>query len=300
MLLCKNYFGRKRKPFKVPKFIAMPGVIFRSVLGGFLGNKPFERPWMIRYIDRKLVVNASYTEISLDWKIPGRNDILRRLLFMIENMKNHYVEWTVKNETQMVRTTARFNLRAYEVMLRNRDLIINRMLDFVNRPENTDRFANYRKMEKLVLKWYITMLYQLIATSIKVGDRILIRRYIQTIAYRRFKTGFKVTEPVDFLTRFEKIIKEELLIDPETSNTKDQLFNAISISIQLSIDEMEESFEIFENQFQELTPLPERGPSLQNVGNLKQIISGLEDTFFDSIESDLMTDFISIRDQIPR
>ena len=219
---------------------------------------------------------------------------------MIENMKNHYVEWTVKNETQMVRTTARFNLRAYEVMLRNRDLIINRMLDFVNRPENTDRFANYRKMEKLVLKWYITMLYQLIATSIKVGDRILIRRYIQTIAYRRFKTGFKVTEPVDFLTRFEKIIKEELLIDPETSNTKDQLFNAISISIQLSIDEMEESFEIFENQFQELTPLPERGPSLQNVGNLKQIISGLEDTFFDSIESDLMTDFISIRDQIPR
>jgi nucleoside-diphosphate-sugar epimerase len=291
----RYYFGRSRKPIRIPKFIALPGVIFRTAMGSIFGNKPFERPWMIRYIDRKLVVNASYTENALDWKISGRNDIRRRLLFMIENMKNHTVEWTVKNETQMMRTTSRFNLKAYEVMLRNRDLIINRMLDFVNLEENADRFANYRKMDKLVLKWYITMLYQLIATSIKVGDRILIRRYIQTIAYRRYSTGFLVHEPVDFLGQFERIIKEELLIDPETTSTKDELFNAISIAIQLSIDEMEESFETFENQPPDMILLTEKGPSLQNVGNLKTIISGLEDTFFDSIESDLMADFRLVR-----
>jgi nucleoside-diphosphate-sugar epimerase len=290
----RYYFGRSRKSIKIPKIIAMPGVIFRTALGSLIGNIPFERPWMIRYIDRKLVVNASHTENTLDWKISGRNDIIRRLLFMIENMKNHYVDWTVKNETQMIRTTSRFNLKAYEVMLRNRDLIINRMLDFVLHEENAERFANYRKMENMVVKWYITMLYQLISTSIKVGDRILIRRYIQTIAYRRYKTGFPVNEVVDFLCQFERIIKKELLIDPETSKTKDHLFNAISIAIQLSIDEMEESFETFEMQPPDMTPLTEKGPSLQNVGNLKQIISGLEDTFFDSIETDLMADFRAV------
>ncbi len=294
----RYYFGRARKPIRIPKFIAMPGVIFRTALGSLLGNKPFERPWMIRYIDRKLVVDASYTENTLGWNISHRNDILRRLLFMIENMKNHYVDWTVKNEAQMIRTTTRFNLKAYEVMLRNRDLVINRMYDFIYIAENTDRFANYRKMDNMVIKWYITMLYQLIATSIKVGDRILIRKYIQTIAYRRYSNGFQVSEVIDFISQFERIIKGELLIDPETTKTKEQLLNAISIAIQLSIDEMEESFETFEKQPAEMTLLQERGPFLQNVGNLKQIISGLEDTFFDSIESDLMADFISIRDQI--
>ena len=296
----RYYFGRARKPIRIPKIIAFPGVIFRTIMGGLLGNKPFERPWMIRYIDRKLVVNAGFTETTLGWKISGRNDILRRLLFMIENMKNHYVDWTVKNETQMIRAASRFNLKAYEVMLRNRDLVINRMLDFVNHDDNRDRFTHYREMDKMVVKWYVTMLYQLIATGIKVGDRILIRRYIQTIAYRRYKSGFRAGEVVDFLNQFERIIKTELLIDPENTSTKDQLFNAISIAFQLSIDEVEESFETFEQQAPEMMQLQDRAPFLQNVGNLKQIITGLEDTFFDSIESDLMADFIAIHEQIPR
>jgi len=294
----RYFYGRPKKPMKIPKWIALPGIIVRTAIGDMLGNHPFERPWMMGYIDKKLVVDSSSTQQSLEWKPSPRNDIKRRLLFMIENMKNHYIDWTVKNETQMLRITSRFNLKAYEVLLRNRQLIINRFMDYLYLNENLERFSNYRKMDKMVLKWYITMLYQLIATSIKVGDRILIRKYIQAIAYRRFKAGFKVEEPVAFLASFERIILSELLIDPEAMDTKDQLFNAISISLQLSIDEMEESFETFEGQLEEITPLTEKGPSFTNESNLKQIISGLEDTFFDSIEHDLTKDLSVIQEQI--
>ena len=90
----------------------------------------------------------------------------------------------------------------------------------------------------------------------------------------------------------------ELLIDPEAQETREQLFTAVSIAIQLSIDEIEESFELFGSDQAGLVPLPETMPSLQNVGNLKSIITELEDTFFDSLEHDLSKDLTFIHEQI--
>lgn len=294
----KYYYGHPLQPLRMPKAIALPGVTARALLGDLFGTKPFERPWMINYIDTKLVVDSSFTMNALGWEPSPRNDLKRRLLFLIENMKNHSVEWNVKNETLMIRTASRFNIQAYDLMLRNRDLIINKMLDFINQKNNADYFPNYLKMDPLVLKWYIIMLYQLIATSIKIGDRILIRKYIQAIAYRRFKEGFSINEPVDFLTNFEHQILSELNIDPNAKEVRDLLFSSVSISIQMCIDEMEESFEIFESQPEDLTKITDTGINFQNVGNLKQIISNLEDTFFGSIEQDLSQDLSVIKDQI--
>jgi nucleoside-diphosphate-sugar epimerase len=294
----RYYFGHSLKPFRVPKIIALPGIAVRTLIGDLLGLKPFERPWMMKYLDTKLVVDPSYTMNALSWEPSPRNDLKRRLLFLIENMKNHSVEWNVKNETLMTRTVHRFNIQAYDVLLKNRELIINKMLDFINLKENNDYFPNYRKMDPMVLKWYITMLYQLFATSIKVGDRMLIRKYIQAVAFRRYKEGFSVSEPVDFLTNFEHIILSELPIDSGTREIRNMLFSSVSIATQMCIDEMEESFETFENQAEDIAKLTDVGPNFQNVGNLKQIISDLEDTFFSSIEQDLSQDLSVIKEQI--
>jgi nucleoside-diphosphate-sugar epimerase len=294
----KYYYGHPRKPLKIPKFIALPGIIVRTFLGDLFGEKPFERPWMMKYIDRKLIVNARQTFETLNWETSSRNDITRRLLFMIENLKNHYADWTVKNETALHRITERFNVKAYDTMMRHREFIIVKMIKHVYNEENRERLEHYRSMDKLILKWYITMLYQLIATSIKVGDRILIRKYIQAIAVRRYKSGFRLDEVVSFLSDFERIVFSELLIDPETQQTKDQLFTAISIAIQLSIDEIEESFELFKSDTDIPVQLTESFPALQNVGNLKAIITDLEDTFFDSLEHDLSKDLEFIHEQI--
>jgi hypothetical protein len=253
---------------------------------------------MMKYLDTKLVVDSSYTINTLGWEPSSRNDLKRRLLFLIENMKNHSIEWNVRNETQMIRTANRFNIQAYDLMLKNRELVINKMFDYINLKDNVDYFPNYQKMDTMVLKWYITMLYQLIATSIKVGDRILVRKYIQAVAFRRFKEGFSVSEPVDFLTNFEHIILSELNIDPNAKEIRNLLFSSVSISIQMCIDEMEESFEVFESQSDDMTKITDTGVNFQNVGNLKQIISNLEDTFFGSMEQDLSQDLSVIKEQI--
>ena len=43
-----DYFGHRRKPVMIPKSLARIGVWGRDVLGRLLGDRPFERPWMIR------------------------------------------------------------------------------------------------------------------------------------------------------------------------------------------------------------------------------------------------------------
>ena len=65
------------------------------------------------------------------------------------------------------------------------------------------------------------------------------------------------------LEDFERIIISELLIDPETHQTREQLFTAINIAIQLSIDEVEESFEMFDTDTGMAVQLPEVFPALQ-------------------------------------
>ena len=148
----KYFYGRPRKAMKLPKLIAMPGIVARTAMANVLGEKPFERPWMMKYIDKKLVVDAHYTSETLAWEICPRNQIIRRLLFMIENMKNHYVDWTVRNETAMNRITTRFNIRAYDVMMRHRDFIINKMAAHVYNSENLEEYRHYREMDKLGLR----------------------------------------------------------------------------------------------------------------------------------------------------
>lgn len=293
----RYYYGRKRKAMRIPKILAWPGVVLRTLLGDLLGTRPFERPWMVSYFDRKLVANADLTFRTLDWQIPRRNDIRRRLLFMIENMKNHYVDWMVKNETITRRVAERFNIRAYELMMRHRNFIIAKTMEFIGQKEQSFRYPHYAAMDRIVFKWYITMLYQLIATSIRINDRIIMRRYAQAIACRRYSAGFRLEEITGFLNDLEKIIMSEVLIDAEAQKTKEQLFNGIGICIQLTIDEVEESFELFSRRTGEVQPLMERIPSFQNVGNLKHIISELEHSFFDSIEHEMNREFSHINDE---
>ena len=46
----KYFYGRPKKAIRMPKIIALPGIIMRTALGDLIGEKPFERPWMMKYI----------------------------------------------------------------------------------------------------------------------------------------------------------------------------------------------------------------------------------------------------------
>ncbi len=287
----KFYFGKIIKPIRVPKFLAFPGGIIRYYLGKILGKPPFECPWMMKYIDKKLCVDATYTYRTLSWRTTQRYDVLRRLLFLIEKKKNHQIEWRIRNEAALSRIAQRPNIIGYNMLVELRETIVNKMLTYVLSKENKFRFINYQKIEKNLLKWCITFIYQLIATTIKSKDRQLMQNYLQIITYRRFLEGFNVEEIITFLQTLVNIINSSLLSRAELKDMKQEIYDFITISMQLTIDEIEDYFEFLETQSPESLPDLKKLPSLINDEDIKRIIRQLEDTFYDVQEFHLDADY---------
>ena len=87
------FFGAPRSSIHVPKPLAQAGIVLRERLGRIMGNMPFERSWMADYIDLRLDIDASRTRSLLNWAPNENLHILKRVPYMIQNMKNHPEEW---------------------------------------------------------------------------------------------------------------------------------------------------------------------------------------------------------------
>jgi hypothetical protein len=58
---------------------------------------PFERSWMVEYIDRQLTVDASRTRRRIDWAPNPELDVLESLNDMILNLRADRREWHRRN-----------------------------------------------------------------------------------------------------------------------------------------------------------------------------------------------------------
>lgn len=76
-----SFFGSAEQPIFMPKGLARPGMWLRDLAGRAVGSRPFERPWMARYIDLQLSVDAQRTRERISWQPHPRLDVLRRVPF---------------------------------------------------------------------------------------------------------------------------------------------------------------------------------------------------------------------------
>jgi len=87
------HFGRPRKPVFVPPALAGLGIRAREVVGFLTGRMPFERSWMVEYIDRGLRVDARRTRRRIDWAPNEKLHVLQWIPSMVENMLQHRRQW---------------------------------------------------------------------------------------------------------------------------------------------------------------------------------------------------------------
>lgn len=106
----------------------------------------FERFWMIKYIDKKLDVDSSYTYSALDWQPTARYHLTRRLLFLLEKMKSYPDEWRVKNEAALKRTARRTNLMIYEKMMEQKDVLLTRINEIIINENPKGNFTQYKEL----------------------------------------------------------------------------------------------------------------------------------------------------------
>jgi len=275
----RYYFGGDIKPFRIPKSAAALGLFVISFLGWLNGKITLEQPWMTGYIDKKLSVDASVTYNALNWKPTPRYHILRRLLFLTEKMISHPNNWTFRNEVLIKKVAFRKSTEIYDILSELRESLVDKIIQEVVMPENEHRFPNYSKMYPELLKWYITLNYQLVAASVRSRDRSIVPIYAREIAFKRYMNGFKTQEVKDIMFLIGKTMKDSLLTRPEMKDSKRQVDDYIILTSQLAADEFEDAYENLADQPSEHKDSIKDIAQLISIENLKRIVRQLEDFY---------------------
>jgi len=272
-LATRFQFRRQVRPVLMPKALAWVGVLGRDLLGRILGQRPFERLWMLEYLDRSLTIDGSHTRQVLGWEPTPRHHILRRLLFVIEKMKSSPQEWILRNERTMKRPLVRPSLVIHGAMVEARDAIVDAIVAYLQSPVRHDRFPDYAAMSWKELRWYIGVVYDLLTAAVRTGDRELLLPYIHDLARRRFAGGFPPAEVCDALLAINEITVEELLFKPAVADYGDQVRDSITLSVALAVDGVQDAFD----SLQETTPAvtAELGTLEENGQDLEAIIEKL-------------------------
>lgn len=238
------FFGKKIKPIFIPKLIATPGVLVRYIFGKLIGKPPFEKPWMLKYLDLKLDIDSSKTQKILNWSPSPRLSIQRRLLFLIENMKSDPNEWELKNKRALKKDSFRPNLLIYNSMIKLKEKIVIEIFSILSgSEENRDRFESFLKVNRDVLRKDIEFIYQLLAVSIRTKDRLILLDYSKDIGYIRHEEGVKLEEIVSFIDKMGDIIVNNILEDLEIKNLMQLLYDRIKLTLEMAIDEISDIYE---------------------------------------------------------
>jgi nucleoside-diphosphate-sugar epimerase len=277
----RYYYGYDVKPFKMPKFFVRLGLIVLSFLGWLTGKETLEKPWMAEYIDKKLTIDASVTYTALGWTPTPRYFILRRLLFLTEKKTTHPYNWSFRNEIVIHKVAYRKSTIIYDILIQHRDVLIDLIIKEVTLPENKDRFPNYSKMDREMLKWYITLNYHLIATTVRDRDRSIIPNFVQQVAHRRYIEGFNVKEVKDLILFTGKTMEAFLLKRPELKGFKQRVEDYIVLTARYAIDELEDAYEVLKEILETPPPMQvasiKENEKLTKSKNIKLIVEQLED-----------------------
>ena len=243
----KDYFGEPVKPIHIPRWIAYPGVILRTLMGKMkITPPPFEKLWMLKYVDLKLNVDSSYTRKVLGWEPSARHLIERRLLFLLARMKSNPVEWNARNEAALKHISIRLNLLVYEILITDKEKILSTINARILSLENAEKFKDYQNKPMDDFRLLTSTTYNLLASTVYNSDRSLMINYMEDVAIARFNEGFHSKEIADLLDVFNEVITSHLLNAKDYKFTRQDLYDFIGITLQLAKDEIEEKYEVFE------------------------------------------------------
>lgn len=242
-LASRFYFGRTANPLLLPKLVCWLGVAGRDLLGRLVGRRPFERLWMLDYLDQQLVVDASWTRRALGWEATPRLHIQRRLLYLIEKMKSQPREWSVRNEAVMKRSELRPALIIHDAMVEAREAIVDAITAHIRSPVRSEQFPGYATTGWSELKWDVGVVYELLVAAARTGDRTLLLDSVRDLTLHRLASGVSVRELGDMLAAVGEISLRELQFKAALSDLAAELCDFIALSMAMVLDSLEDTWE---------------------------------------------------------
>jgi len=245
----REFFGKNIRPFMISKYSVYFWILIRTAIwkSGLI-QKPFERLWMYGYIDRSMKVDASYTRKELGWSPTERYGIIRRMIFLMVNYKNHPGEWLNKNEAALKSKSYRPNLILYENLLLEKERMIEAISSKMIIQESGKAISAYKRMKDHEVMSFVSTLYHLLLASIRSGDRSFIIKYVDDVVIERFAAGFSAAEMNQALDLINNEVVEMLMKTEKTRKMQMYIHDFVEISMQLAHDYVEEIFEDLEKK----------------------------------------------------
>jgi len=241
-------FGKARRPIHVPRPLCRPGMWARDLMGRVLGSRPFERPWMADYVDRRMEVDASRTRRRLGWTPRERLAILNRIPFMIENARTSRMEWYGRNLEALEHRELLPRFRVY-LLVRKLEAVLERGIsDWL---ETVGDRAGGREARAWIVRSALRALIQ----SIRTGVKSPFTMYCRELAERRIAAGATPEQVVGVLQALQEACLEVLVRDPDAAGLEQALHDSIRTTFHFGVDQV---LEAYEDPDQDVAPLPGR------------------------------------------
>ncbi|MCF7823172.1 MAG: NAD(P)-dependent oxidoreductase [Candidatus Marinimicrobia bacterium] len=238
------YNGIESTPIYFSPALAKFGVLVRDTWGRIIRKRPFEKMWMMNYLDKQFPTDCSYTRNTLDWHPKSRHQLSRRILHLIENLKSRPDKWHRMNIDRLRRFEgARPALLLAEEMMRAHEELVDKVYTELRLPENKERFSFYQSMKPEDLTWYINVVFNHLLTSVRHGDRSTMITFAQDLSHWRMKDLVSLDELCDVLTTVRDIFAKELYANPKLESMQLLIDDYITLAIQLAIDEIKDLYE---------------------------------------------------------
>ncbi len=238
----RAYFGREVRPLYMPRLLCGPGMAARDLLGRLTGERPFERPWMARYIDLQMTTDASRTYERLGWKPKDRLDIVRRMPFLVENFKSNPGEWHRLNHAAMKEVRVRTNLQLHRILEQHEEAILRTVLEEIQGPQ-AKWSLRYRRIDAQDLQWNVRQLLRHLTNAVLTREKAIFRRYCRDLAQLRYRQGFGVYEVVKALETTRDLCVAEVAPDAAKRGLDQALQDHVAMTFDLGIDEVQDVFE---------------------------------------------------------
>ncbi len=244
--LVHRYSRRDGKPpILMPSPLARLGVWGRDLVGRVIGDRPFERPWMVDYIDQSLEVDAGLSHELLDWRPRSRLFMDRRMAFVIEHRKTDPLEWAQRNRAVVKRVELRPNLRVHRLLESHQDEIRARVLDVLTlaQEQGDERFPSVPEVGRQVLEWRFTVAWRHILNSIRAEERGLFLGYCRDFAEARSSDGVSAAEIVEVLRLINRVALETVRDDPGAPGLEGALYAHLTMTVEFGCDQVLEVYE---------------------------------------------------------
>ena len=237
------YDGKRRTPRYVAKPVCRAGIWGLDALGRITGQRPFERPWMADYIDREMRVDSSVTRRLLNWSPRPRLGLLRRVPFLVENLKTDPHEWIARNQAAMKAVWASDYLKIHAVLLTHETEILETFHSALTASERREQFPSYHRLAAAEHDWNHRLLVRQLFNAVRTGDKSVFMTYCRDLAVRRFHQGFAADEFCGAVELLNLICMRILRRDPASEGMRQQILDYLTMTLRYGCDQAQETFE---------------------------------------------------------